>query len=1070
MSIDPQRVQALFLGALEASDPVARRDFLDQQCRSDQALRRRVEALLAAHDAQTGFDGEPSGPPLGATLEPSTQVSQGTLIAGRYKLLEAIGEGGMGTVWVAEQTQPVKRKVALKLIKAGMDSRSVLARFEAERQALALMDHPNIATVLDGGLTAEGRPYFVMEYVRGVPLTEYCDARRLTVSERLRLFAPVCQAVQHAHQKGIIHRDLKPSNILVALYDDEPVPKVIDFGLAKAMHQPLTENTVYTAHDMVMGTPLYMSPEQAQLNNMDIDTRSDVYALGVLLYELLTGSTPLERQRFHQAAWDEMRRMIREEDPPLPSTRLSSIETLASVAAVRHTEPTRLTRQVRGELDWIVMKALEKDRSRRYESANGLAADVLRYLAGEPVAAAPPSKLYRVQKFVRRHRATVVAATLIVAALLAGIAGTSWQWLRAKRALESEAHQRSISDANARAADAARTQALAQEAAAAAQEKLAKRRAAELQEVAEFQAAQLAGLDAATMGVQIRAGLLQKFLDTAKSGGLAAAEVDRQRKELEQLLAGVDFTGLATETLQANIFQRALATIDAEFSEQPLVKARLLQTVAETLVELGLVADAVGPQTEALALRRAALSSADPETAASVQALAVLNGQLGKLNEALPLFDEAIETRRNALGPEHPDTLTSIFAKGTALYFQGKYAEAEACFGEAAAGRRRVLGIQHRDTLQTVRALSMLRLAQGNLAEAESLAREAAETCRSQFGPLDADTLVAFSGLSSVLKWQRKYAEALELDRSIADARRQQLGEEHPETLNANSSLGETLRNLKDLAAAELLLRETVQRQRLIRGSLHPDTLTSISRLGMVLADAERFVDAEPFYREALDGRRRQLGNDHPNTITSLNNLGYLFQQMGKLSEAKTCYQEALGSRLRIQGQDHPATMATQFNLGKLQLQQDKPGEAEATLRDTLERERRVLGDNHPETLGTLHLLGQVHIATGDYAQAEAELRDCYEQRRAKLPADDPRLLETSSLLGTALSHLGRFSAAEPLLVAAYPPTAINLTGKLRREILERIVDFYQAWNEAEPDQGHAAQVSEWQTKLRELQ
>ena len=385
----------IFAAAIKLTgDP--RAAFLSAACGQNAKLREQVDALLRAHDESGGLlprrSDQQEDHRLDATLLVASQAARGTIIAGRYKLLEVIGEGGMGSVWVAEQSQPVKRKVALKLIKAGMDSKSVLARFEAERQALAVMDHPNIAKVLDGGLTEQGRPYFVMEYVKGIPITEYCDSLKLSVPERLQLFAQVCQAVQHAHQKGIIHRDLKPSNILVAPYDDKPVPKVIDFGLAKAIHQSLTENTLHTAHDMVLGTPLYMSPEQAQLNNIDIDTRSDIYSLGVLLYELLTGSTPLEKQRFKQAAWDEMRRMIREEDPPRPSLRLSSAETLPSVAAGRHTEPARLTRLVRGELDWIVMKALEKDRTRRYETANGFAADVLRYLSGEPVMAAPPAR------------------------------------------------------------------------------------------------------------------------------------------------------------------------------------------------------------------------------------------------------------------------------------------------------------------------------------------------------------------------------------------------------------------------------------------------------------------------------------------------------------------------------------------------------------------------------------------------------------------------------------------------------------------------------------------------------
>jgi formylglycine-generating enzyme required for sulfatase activity/dienelactone hydrolase len=400
--------------------------YLDQACAGDAGLRGHVEALLRAHQRAghmldrpiVGYPGQ-TGPYI-----PSEQP--GTVIAGRYKLLEKIGEGGMGAVWVAEQTQPVRRKVALKLIKAGMDSKTVLARFEAERQALAMMDHTNIAKVFDGGLTETGRPFFAMEYVKGVPITEYCDAARLSVPERLDLFVQVCQAVQHAHQKGIIHRDLKPSNILVAPYDDKPVPKVIDFGLAKAMHQSLTERTLHTAHETVLGTPLYMSPEQAQLNNLDVDTRSDIYSLGVLLYELLTGTTPLEKKRFKEAAWDEIRRIICEEEPPPPSTRLSSTATLPSLAACRHTEPTRLTKLIRGELDWIVMKALEKDRARRYETANAFGTDVQRYLAGEPVLAVPASVGYRMRKFVRRNKGRVAVAALLA---MAGIVAASAGWL-----------------------------------------------------------------------------------------------------------------------------------------------------------------------------------------------------------------------------------------------------------------------------------------------------------------------------------------------------------------------------------------------------------------------------------------------------------------------------------------------------------------------------------------------------------------------------------------------------------------------------------------------------------------
>jgi serine/threonine protein kinase/formylglycine-generating enzyme required for sulfatase activity len=441
MPIDPSRVQAVFLAAVESKDPAERVGILHAHCSGDAELCQRVEALLQAHDQTDELPGAGTLDFLlerQATALGSTNASSSKIIAGRYKLVEEIGEGGMGSVWVAEQTQPVRRRVAIKLIKPGMDSRQVLSRFEVERQALALMDHPNIAKVLDGGVTEQGCPFFVMEYVKGVPITEYCDEARVTVEERLNLFVQVCHAVQHAHQKGIIHRDLKPSNILVCLYDGQPVPKVIDFGLAKAMHQPLTEHTLYTAHGLMVGTPLYMSPEQAEFNNLDVDTRSDIYSLGVILYELLTGTTPLDRQRFQEAAWHEIVQLIKEDEPKKPSTRLSGSATLPSVAAQRRLDPLQLTRIIRGDLDWIVMKSLEKERSRRYETANGLARDLQRYLADEMVEARPPSASYRLRKFVRRNRSLVVAAALITLVLVGGIAGTTWGMIRAAARAEGE--------------------------------------------------------------------------------------------------------------------------------------------------------------------------------------------------------------------------------------------------------------------------------------------------------------------------------------------------------------------------------------------------------------------------------------------------------------------------------------------------------------------------------------------------------------------------------------------------------------------------------------------------------
>jgi serine/threonine protein kinase len=440
----PGKEQA-FSVAAEIQDPAERAAYLDEACGGDAAMRAEIEQLLA-HDAEEDSLLDRSAAGLGPTIDQPVSEKPGTQI-GPYKLMEQIGEGGMGVVFVAEQERPVRRKVALKIVKPGMDTKEVVARFEAERQALALMDHPNIAKVFDAGSTESGRPYFVMELVRGIPVTDYCDQGKLTVKERLDLFIQICQAVQHAHQKGIIHRDIKPSNVLVTLHDGKPVPKVIDFGVAKAMHQRLTERTIYTRFAQIIGTPMYMSPEQAELSGLDIDTRSDIYSLGVLLYELVTGTTPFDKKRFAEAAYDEIRRVIREEEPSKPSTKVRTLgETITSVAAHRGTDARGLSRFLMGDLDVIVMKALEKERHRRYDTATGLAEDVERFLKNEPIEARSPSVSYRFRKFARRNRVAVVTVGLVVATLIAGIITTGWMAHVAQVQAREARRQRGIAE------------------------------------------------------------------------------------------------------------------------------------------------------------------------------------------------------------------------------------------------------------------------------------------------------------------------------------------------------------------------------------------------------------------------------------------------------------------------------------------------------------------------------------------------------------------------------------------------------------------------------------------------
>ena len=427
--------EAIFAEAIDKGTPKARATYLDQACGGDSGLRKRVEALLAAHDHPDSFLNEPASD-AAETIDPSPVTERAGAIIGPYKLREQLGEGGMGVVFVAEQEYPVRRKVALKIIKPGMDTKEVVARFEAERQALALMDHPNIAKVLDAGSTESGGPYFVMELVRGIPITEYCDQAKLTVRERLALFVQVCQAIQHAHQKGIIHRDVKPSNVLVTLHDSKPVPKVIDFGVAKATNQRLTERTIYTRFAQIIGTPMYMSPEQAALSGLDVDTRSDIYSLGMLLYELLTGTTPFDKERFDKAAYDEIRRIVREEQPTKPSTKISTLgDNATEVSAHRRTDPHSLSRFVQGDLDVIVMKAIEKDRTRRYDTASGLATDIERFLHNEPIVARPPSLVYRFGKFAQRNRMAVATSTVVLTSLLVAVIATSWSAHRAHETL-----------------------------------------------------------------------------------------------------------------------------------------------------------------------------------------------------------------------------------------------------------------------------------------------------------------------------------------------------------------------------------------------------------------------------------------------------------------------------------------------------------------------------------------------------------------------------------------------------------------------------------------------------------
>ena len=726
MAVDAARAKSLFLAASDLSDPAERAAYLERECGGDAELHARVEALLTADGGGPVLEEDATGayePTSPASVEtnpasdadtrlPSERVTEGDrsdgadfsfpgesgagqVIAGRYTLLEILGEGGMGTVFRAGQTEPVRRQVALKLIKIGMDSRTVLARFDAERQALALMDHPHIARVYDGGTTSSGQPFFVMELVDGEPITGYCDRLRLPVRARLELFASVCQAVQHAHQKGIIHRDLKPSNVMVTEVDGRPTPKVIDFGVAKATEFRLTDQSLADT-GAIVGTPTYMSPEQADPSSMDIDTRTDVYALGVILYELLAGSPPLDAMQFKRGAILEMLRMVREVDPPRPSTRVGTAEALPSIAASRDIDPAHLKRALRGDLDWIVMKALEKDRTRRYETANGFAADILRHLAHEPVAAAPPSRAYRLRKFVRKHRGAVIAASLVLMALVAGMAGTTWGLIEARRQEKEAKKQEGLAVAAQQAeAERAKGERLAR-IDAQASEKLAGDRLIQVE--AEKKKAE----EEKTIAQTVRDFLQNKLL----------AQTDT-RTQADALLksgdssAGAKFNPTIRELLDRAARELAPDKIEASFPKQPLIQAEILQTVGESYRGVGEPQPAIDFLKRSEALRRQHLGPEHAATLNTMCNLAYAYHEAGKFDLALPLLEETLRLQKATLGAEHPDTLASMNSLAGAYRDAGKLDRVLPLFEETLKLEKATLGPEHPQTLACMNNLAV---------------------------------------------------------------------------------------------------------------------------------------------------------------------------------------------------------------------------------------------------------------------------------------------------------------------------------------------------------------------------
>ncbi len=854
-----QKIKEIVADALErkSGERVA---FLEEACAQDAPLRAEVESLLAAYDEAGGLSEHPLAGKLPEIPVELTHI-------GPYRLIRQLGIGGMGQVWLAEQTEPVRRRIALKLIKAGMYDAAVVQRFQAERQSLALMDHPAIAKVFDAGATPAGQPYFVMEYVDGLPITDYCDEKRLDIRDRLKLLLRVCAGVQHAHQKAIIHRDLKPSNILVVEVDGKPMPRIIDFGLAKVTAPAVVGETAFTQLGVFLGTPGYMSPEQADPDVRDIDTRTDVYSLGVVLYELLTGYLPFDAMQWKERRLDQVLRHLRETDPQRPSTRVSTNrDTSTASAEARGTQPGQLVSLLRGDLDWITLKALERERERRYSTVSEFAADIERYLENRPVVARPASRAYRLRKYVRRNRVAVAVAGGAFALLVA---------------------------------------------------------------FALMQAAQLRH----TTRERDRANRITQFMTSmfkvsnpseARGNTVTAREIlDKSSKE-----------------------------IDAGLSDDPELRAQMMDVMGEVY------------------------------------------GNLGLFGRSHVLLSQAVDIRRRVLGPNDAQTLTSMDHLAWTLCREGHYAEAEKMQRETLDARRRVLGPENPDTLESIENLAWSLKEQSHYAEAEKLQRETLDIRRRILGVEHPDTLVSMTDLAASLSGQGNFAEAEKLERDALDIQRRILGPENPRTMTSMNNLGNTLNQEDKYPEAEKLQRETLDIQGRVLGPEHPDTLRSMVNLALTLNQEHRYSDAERLERDAIAIDRRVLGPEHPVTLSAMNNLVNTLNEEHDYAEAEKLGRETLEIRRRVLGPEHRSTLMSMANLAATLRGEGRYADAEKLEWETLEIQQRLLGRNHPDTADSNYNLAVTEVFEGKRDQAFDHLREAIDHG---LPLDESLAIETDS-------------------------------------------------------------------------
>ena len=979
-----RKIERLYHSALE-QEQSQRADFIKQACAGDESLQHEVESLLAAEIEESFLEAPalevaakclamavtaPGGP--GVTTARSSPAA-----IGRYRIVRVLGEGGMGIVYEAEQEQP-RRRVALKVIKPGYATPERLWRFEHESKALGRLQHPGIAQIYEASTADAGfgrQPYFAMELIRGQSLLAYADAHQLKTHQRLALTAKICDAVQHAHQRGLIHRDLKPANIVV---DETGQPKILDFGVARVTESD-AQATRQTDVGQIVGTLAYMSPEQVLGDPHEVDTRSDVYSLGVIMYELLSGRLPYDvsRRQLHEAV-----QTIREEDP----TSLSSV-----------------SRNYRGDIENIVGKALEKDKARRYASAADLATDIQRYLHDEPITARPPSASYQLRKFARRHRALVAGVAAVFVALAAGIVASTSQAIRANRAgqaalaerdraVQAEAQTRMERD-RATVADHAATR--ERDLALSAQQTATRERNRALTEK------QRADDEAAT--AKAVNNFLQEDLLSQASASQQAKPGSKPDPDLKVRTA----------------LDRAAAGIEGKFEKQPLVEASIRQTIGATYRDLGIFPEAQRQFERALNLRRTVLHDDHPDTLLSIRSLATVYHILGKYAQAEPLYAKVLEVQRRILGERHPETLQSMFDLAQLYQDQGKVAAAEPLLIKVLEARRNVLGENHPDTLQSWSTLGGFYQQQGKYAQAEPLVRRAIELQRRALGEGHPETLLSMNKLASLYREQRKWAQAESLYNETFAIQRRVLGEEHLETIFTLNNLAYLYNMQGKYAQAEPLYVKVIAFQRRVLGEEHPHTLVTMDNLAGLYHEEGKYAQAEPLFLHELEIRRRTLGEEHAYTLQSMTNLGSLYLSEGKYAQAEPLLTKVLEVRRRLLGEEQPPTLNSMNHLAELYQMEGKYEQAEPLRTKAFEVRRRVLGEEDSDTLASMSGLGALYRCQGNYARAEPLLTKALEVRRRVLGDDYPDTLGNLSDLAALYRAEGKYEEAGALFTAA---------------------------------------------------